>query len=430
MSTSVRARRRPRVRVALAAAVAAVLALPSCGFVRSGDEAGTSTTLSAYTSPEQNTGLKELYAAYEEQEGVTFDASHAAAEELNQQLRVQLTSGTAADVIRVSPGYSSPVSAGVLGQTDELADLSNSAWADRLDDSTAVLAQAGDRTVAYPVGRNAIVAAYNKEVFAELDLEVPTTWSELLDACETLKKAGKTPIAAGLVEGIYLQFYVYALAGTLVHAEQPDLDERMRAGKTSFAEEPAWTEVFDKLTKLSEYFTPHALGTPPDQAQQELARGKAGITLLVSAGLPQLYDYAPDGAETFGLFALPADEDPGATMLPTAPDFLAVNAASPRVAQAKKFLDFLSRPKNVDRYAKTLGVLPGLGKTPDAKDSPLAEVLPLVEEGRTAPYANYLWTNGDTQQTLLQSGQQLLDGKIDVPELLRKMDKQYAKGAP
>ncbi|MGP4114286.1 ABC transporter substrate-binding protein [Streptomyces sp. 4N509B] len=428
----VRRRRARTARTALAGGLIGALALSGCGFANTGDGGGgdDAPKLTTYTSPEQNTGLEELYAAYEEGEGVSIDASFAAVEELNQQLRVQLTSGTAADLIRVSPGYSSPVSAGVLGDADELVDLSDASWASRLDDSSSTLARSGDRTVAFPVGRNAIVMAYNTEVFEELSLEVPTTFSELLAVSQELEDAGKTPIATGLTGGVYLQFYVYALAGTLVYGEQPDLDARMREGSTSFAEEAAWTEVFDKLTQLSAYFTPDALGVPPEQALQSLARGDAGMSLIVSAALPQLADYAPGGADTFDVFAMPANDDPASTLVPTAPDFLAVNAASPRVDEARAFLDFLAEPENVRRYATALNVLPGTGEVADAGDSPLASVLPMIDSGQTAPYANYLWPNGDTQQELLQSGQQLLSGDIDVPTLLDRLDEQYAKGTP
>lgn len=419
--------RRARVLTAGAVVLASALTLSGCGFVNTGD-GGDDGVLTTYTSPEQNTGLESLYAAYEEETGTAVDASFAAAEELNQQLRVQLTSGTAADLIRVSPGYSSPVSAGVLGTEGELADLGDAGWADRLDDGTRVLAEADGTLVAYPVGRNSIVMAYNLEVFDDLGLQPPTTWSELIEVCDALQAAGKTPIAAGLTGGIYLQFFVYALAGTLVYGPQPDLDERMRAGETSFAEEPAWQEVFDKLLQLSEYFTPDSLGVPADQAQQSLARGDAGMTILVSAGLPQLYDYADAGQDAFGVFAMPAGDDASSTLLPTAPDFVAVNASSPRIEQAKELLEFLAQPENVEAYASTLGVLPGISEGAEIESSPLDPVLPLVEEGRTAPYANYLWPNGDTQQTLLQSGQQLLSGEIDVVALLGLLDEQYQKG--
>lgn len=88
---------------------ALVVALGACGFVNSGDddsteEGGSGGSLTAYVNTEQNTGLAPLIEAYEEETGGTVDISSATTDELNQQLRVQLTSGTAADLIRVSPG--------------------------------------------------------------------------------------------------------------------------------------------------------------------------------------------------------------------------------------------------------------------------------------------------------------------------------------
>ena len=41
---------------------------------------------------------------------------------------------------------------------------------------------------------------YNKEIFAEHGIEVPTTWDELIAACETLKAAGVTPFYATFKE--------------------------------------------------------------------------------------------------------------------------------------------------------------------------------------------------------------------------------------
>jgi len=116
--------------------------------------------------------------------------------------------------------------------------------------------------------------------------------------------------------------------------------------------------------------------------------------------------------------------------VPVAPDFLAVNAAAEDPAAARAFLDFLARPENVRTYAQTMGVLPGLAVDVDVAGTSLAPVLPLIEEGRTTAYANYLWPNGDVQQTLLQSGQEWLDGAIDTATLLGRMDADYAKGTP
>ncbi|MEQ4209304.1 ABC transporter substrate-binding protein [Actinopolymorpha sp. B17G11] len=424
-----------------ALALGFAIALAGCGFVNTDDGGGGGeggpgkgaggAKVTAYVNTEQNTGLAKLIAAYERSSGTTVDISSAETSELNEQLRIQLTSGTAADLIRVSPGYSSPVAAGVLG-TAELADLSDASWVDAIPDDTAALATVDGKTLAFPVSRNAIIMAYNKKVFADADVEVPTTWSELLAACDKLEAAGVTPISTPLQDGIYLQFWMYALAATLVYAENPDLDEQMAAGNVDFVDNKPWNDVYAKFLSLRDagYVSEGSLGIPFDQGMQSVATGESAMILMVSGGLPQLYGYAENGAEDFEVFALPATDNAADTHLPLAPDFMAVNAAADNVDAAKDFLEFLAKPENVEAYATTLGVLPGLDVEVDLGETALQPVLPLFDEGRTAPFANYLWPNGDTQQTLLQSGQELFDGKITTKELLTQMDADYDKGTP
>lgn len=433
MSNDARRTRRPW-RTAAATAVTAALALTGCGFVNTGggDDGGEDAagTITAYTNTEQASGFEEIYAAFTDETGIEIDATSAETSELNQQLRVQLTSGTAADLIRVSPGMSSPVAAGVLGGEGELADLSDEPWAESVDAATRSLAEVDGALVGYPVSRNAITMVYNRQVFEEAGIDTPpTTWSELIDACERLQQAGKVPISAGLTGGIYLQFFIYALAATIAYGDGTELNDRMLAGDATFSSEPEWTEVFDKFVELSAYFTPDSTGVPPEQSMQALARGEAGMMIIVSAGLPQLYDYSEEGAEAFDLFPLPATDDAADTRLPMAPDFLAVNASSERIDEAKQFLEFASSPENVQAYAEKMGVLPGLENGAEVANESLEPLLPYIEEGRNAPYANYLWPNGDTQQTMLQQGLLLVTGELDVPTLLTQLDEQFAKGA-
>lgn len=428
-----------RASVAIAAtAVAAMLA--SCsGFVNSDDgDGGTDATgegggtVTAYVNTEQNTGLSPLLDAFKDESGITIDMTSAQTDELNQQLRVQLTSGTAADLIRVSPGNSSPVAAGVLGGEGELADVSDADWTSSLSGDTRPLAEVDGKVMAFPVSRNAIVMAYNKQVFADAGVQVPTTWSELLAACDALAEAGVTPIATPFQGGIYFQFWVYALAATLVYAENPDIDAQMAAGETSFTDDASWNEVFAKIAELNEagYFSDGMLGIPSDQGMQSVATGDAAMILVVSAGLPGLYGYNDAGADAFDIFALPANDDAAATYVPIAPDFLAVNANAKNPDGARAFLEFLAQPENVAAYANEMGVLPGLAVDVELTSDSLAPIMPLINDGRTAGYANYLWPNGDVQQTMLQSGQEWLDGSIDTTELLGQMDAEYAKGTP
>lgn len=425
---------RSRRPLAVAAATIAVTSLAACsGFVNS-DDGGTadSGVVTAYVNTEQSTGLTPLVEGFESDSGLTLDLSSATTDELNQQLRVQLTSGTAADLIRVSPGFSSPVAAGVLGGEGELADLSDAAWVADMTDDTRSLAEVDGAVMAFPVSRNAIVMAYNRDVFADAGVEAPTTWSELMAVSETLAASGVTPISAPFQGGIYLQFWVYAMAATLVYADNPQIDQQMAAGETSFSESPDWRAAFERIGELNDagYLSDGMLGIPPDQGLQAVATGESAMVLLVSAGLPQLYGYSDAGEEGFGVFAVPADDSASTTHIPLAPDFLAVNAQAANPEGAAAFLEHLAQPDNVQAYANTMGVLPGLGLDVTLESEALEPIQPLLDEGRTTGYANYLWPNGDVQQTMLQSGQEWLDGSIELDDLLAQMDAEYAKGAP
>ena len=116
--------------------------------------------------------------------------------------------------------------------------------------------------------------------------------------------------------------------------------------------------------------------------------------------------------------------------MPTAPDFLAVNAEASNPEGARAFLDFLAQPENVEAYANTLGVLPGLTVGAEVTTPALEPIMPMVDDGRTVAYANYLWPNGDVQQTMLQSGQELYADQISIDELLTQMDADYDQGTP
>jgi raffinose/stachyose/melibiose transport system substrate-binding protein len=413
----------------LSVLVATTLAVAGCGFVNSDEEeSGGSGRVSAYVSTEQQRGLTPLYPKFEKSSGTTFELKAAPTADLNEQLRVQLTSGTAADIFRVSPGFSSPVAVGILGRQGELADLSGAAWTKSMSAGMRTLASVDGKVHAFPVGQNAIVMAYNKAIFSDAGVQPPQTWSELLSACEKLAAKHVIPISAGFTGGIFLQFWVYALAASLVYGPHPDLNDKMLAGQVNFADHPAWTTVFQKFLALKKYMTPQANGVSADKSTADVGQGRAAMQLMVSSGLPALVETSTAGASAFGVFALPATDNAADTRLPVAPDFLAVNKDTTNMDGVNAFLDFLAEPGNVKAYVESLGMLPGLEVVDDVRLDSLAPVLPYVNDKRTTPFANYLWPNGDTQQRMLQSGQQLLAGDIGIPALLAQMDTEFDKG--
>src|SRR5689334_4781039 len=102
-----------------------------------------------------------------------------------------------------------------------LTDLSGTEAASRTrEDLQPLLDQYGrceGRTSALPYSVMAASVIYNTDIFEANGLEVPTTWSELLEVCEALKAAGITPFYATFKDDwtVAQGWYDYAVGGSL-----------------------------------------------------------------------------------------------------------------------------------------------------------------------------------------------------------------------
>jgi ABC-type glycerol-3-phosphate transport system substrate-binding protein len=123
---------------------------------------------------------------------------------------------------------------------------------------------------------------YNKTLFekAGLDPEAPpTTWDELLTACDKLKAAGVTPIAGGWKDGYYAEWWLMQLA------HQYQTDEVIEKATTPDWADPALDKAFGLIRDLYERgcFTENSEAIPLfPNVINEFKAGKAGIMV----GLP------------------------------------------------------------------------------------------------------------------------------------------------
>ncbi|MBZ2196046.1 ABC transporter substrate-binding protein [Occultella gossypii] len=396
----------------------------------SGDgEIGGELTLA--TSPEQNRGLELFYDQFEEETGATIDAEFQQVDSLNEQLRIQITSGTAPDMFRSAPGSSVPSAVLSLAGEGNVMDLSDQPWVEQVPDSFLPLMSNDDGLFAYPMSGQGLLMFYNRSVFEEVGVEVPTTWTEFLDVCEQIKAAGTTPIALGLGTPAYIQFIPYMLSASLVANLDPDFIEQRAAGETTFAESEGWHETWEKFLSLIElgYTTDQPLGVASDQTIQQVGTGDAAMIALTSGSAAVLADYAPGGLDDIGIFALPATDDPAETWTPFSPDYLVVNANAENAPTALAFLEYLSDPARAAQYAEETAMVPALANA-DPVDNDLNDVLQVFrDEDRTTPFANHLWPNGEVQQVLMATGQQVVEGTKTIDELLAEMDAAFGDGA-
>ncbi|MFD7709694.1 extracellular solute-binding protein [Streptomyces sp. NPDC059786] len=219
------------------------------------------------------------------------------------------------------------------------------------------------------------------------------------------------------------QLVDYALAATTVYTGDADFDERLSAGRATFAGS-AWKDTLQQYLDLNKAgcFTKNPNGTSYETSITDVAQGKAVGVVQVTTSIPQVRKEA--GADTEpGMFALPASDDADATRIPGAVSAAyGLNAASKHTAEGRKFIEYLASPEGQKIYAEEGGTLPALPNDSFEADPALDVLTDLQQDGMTVPFMDQRWPNPEVQQAHFTAVQKLFSGDATVAEALKSMD--------
>lgn len=416
--------------VLLATATAAALLAACSGGTKAGDSGDGGGTKTLTLASIDQGSVEDVVKAFEKANpGVKVRYTTSGADQYQQQIRTQLSSGTAPDVMSVWPGNGNPAATYVLAEPGYLRDLSDQPWAAKLPDAIKSVAQYEGKTYNAVFGQNGIGAVYNQQAMEKAGLTPPETWNELLDFCRAAKAKGTPAFALGNQDNWVTQLVLYALVATTVYGDDREFDDKMQAGQATFADS-AWTTALDRYLTMEQTgcFQKDPLGTNYEASQQLAATGR---TLGIVQGnwvIALLKGKNPKGTFTFK--ALPATDDPSATLIPAAAGAgYGVNAKAKNEDLALKFVDFVMSPEGMNLFAKKQGGLPALTDTGYAVDPSLTELSTFIKDGRTVPFMDQLWPNAKVQQTMLSGLQEIFSDQSTPEEVLKDMDADYKAGS-
>jgi len=177
---------------------------------------------------------------------------------------------------------------------------------------------------------------YNKTIFEENDIALPTTWDEFLTTVGELKAAGVVPIEMAGLEAWSASMPIVALASADVLGQDADWVSKRYAGDVAFGDE-AFVAAMQKHRDLIELgaYSDNALSTDFPTANANFLAGDSGMYIMGSWFTGTGY-MALDIAETFGAFPLPTDD--GSLVVPfNVGGTTSVSAASDHVDKALEF---------------------------------------------------------------------------------------------
>lgn len=268
---------------------------------------------------------------------------------------------------------------------------------------------------------------YNKDLFAANNLTVPTTWSELVQACETFTAAGIPCMTAGGKDGWPIFVGAYGLIGAM-YPDQAALVEGLWTGTITWNDEKA-LEMWSKMQVYTrDMIESGASGIAGDAAPGRFASGAVAMFPGGTWYAPAIESAEPEFE--WGYIPFPASDVPedNQYLFGKYDQGWAIAANTPNADAALLYLSEFSDPENYQAFVDAVGFIPTQA-TAQLNTQLGAEVAPYLENFRVGyeqywvaprgvgqyanPWASYFQPFGtfddpkalaDTVQADLQSG--------------------------
>jgi raffinose/stachyose/melibiose transport system substrate-binding protein len=405
-------KRMMRVALAVAVVAGATGSTAACSPSTSDDQAG-STRLTVWSwRTEDVAAYNKIFAEFTRQHPeITVEFKAYKNTEYNTILQTGLSESGGPDVAQLRTyGQLQPfVESGGLLPLDGKVDLSGF--------QPAVLASAkgkkDGKLYGVPAAVQTMQVFYNKKIFADQGLSVPTTWPGLIAAAQKLQAAGVTPFATTGKDSWMLPILHDTFAATRYGGSQ--FEARLLAGKTKFTD-PAYVASLQVVKSLQPYLPKDVVGVSYTDSQLLFLNEKAAMFPGGSFELGFFTKQNPD--LQVGTFAAPPP--PGAVLgAPVTPGWadmsFGVNAKSPHQQEALELVSWMASKDFGQRFTdelKQISPVPGVS----ASDPLLAEMRRAYDRS-PAPYlllVDFRYGQPTGTDLMGEGIQQLLLGKTDA----------------
>ena len=320
--------------------------------------------------------------------GVTIEPEFLSTSDYKTKLATMMASDAEPDIIfTYELGYlGNFVDGGKIVDLQEYFD-NDKEWADSFNDGTTDQETYDGHIYGVPTAQTMAVMYYNKRIFEENGLEVPTSYDEYLQVCKTLKENGITPVAlastsddAWLVSQ-YIQQLSDGIAGE-------SLFNSLKEGSGSWND-----EAFIKAGNLfqdeinNEYFETGFTGVGGDEARALFQQGQTAMYFNGTWEVSTLSDEAvtPE-ASNIGCFVMPAsDASYTGVNVGSLDNSFAITKNCKNVDAAVAFLKFWTNEENEAMLLYNYGKMPAISIDVDeSKLSPLGQDVLKAFETTTA----------------------------------------------
>ncbi len=348
---------------------------------------------------------------------ITVTVTSADNQTYKSEIGVRLASDSAPDIYFAWSG----VYAKNFYDNGKALNLSSYIDADKAWSSKVMTSQFGPFTYdggvyGVPIIMDGKTFYYNKDIFKELNLTVPTDFDQFLKVLEALKQSKYIPISLGNIDDWATGHYMTTLNQRVVPADVLAADYALKSA-APFSD-PTYITALNTLQKMVPYFTKEPNSVTYDQGISDFVNGKAAIYYeqfnQVQYIEPAKFDWA--------WFDFPAIAGAAGDQkaLTGAPQGFMVSATTKHPDEAVAFLKYLTSPEIAAKMVKETSMISTVDGAINS-DTATPKMVAIAETIKTASSIN-LWMdtamNSEVVAVYLQGIQAMVGGAMTPEQVM------------
>lgn len=292
--------------------------------------------------------MQELADAFETETGIKVDFQITPDDQWRDLLKTKLDSGEAYDIMCVDADPLSLYSR--INPEQNCVDLSDQEWVSRMDSIVIPDVSYGDKVygIQFP-GTRVSAYVYNKEIFKNLELEIPKTFEEFKAVCQTILDSGTTPVYEACQNGWHQVLPLFE-TGSYYTTLYDDLYQKLNENKMKVTEVKEIKLILEQMKECADlgFYGPDFMSQSVEGGIDALGTGQVGMMYQTTAWMEEVIAAHPDMKDKLGLFSPPWADNQSVSVNPTNNAYF-INKNSKYIEECKAFFDFLARPENLQK---------------------------------------------------------------------------------
>lgn len=351
---------------------------------------------------------------------VEFEVTAVQTANFTTTLKTMIAAGDTPDII-----FGKPKEVSDLVKAGHIADISNASFIKNLNKDALPAVTIDGKVYGIPIDLQTIGVFYNKDVFAKYKIAVPTTWTQFIAACDTLKAKGVAPFAHPYKDNwtLFVDFYADEY---VARQDAPSFYSDIESGGKKFSDSKYFKDALQRFLKRVSYNAGDDWGTDNSTAENNLAVGKAGMYLMGNWCVGDFVKNFPKA--NIGYFPVPSFDDAKKNLLPIGvDDCWMISAASKKRAIVDKFFDYATGPEATANWMKTTNTIAYTVSADKVSLDPISnDIVKQVKTGKVTNFhAPVLFSSSleDVyRNTIVEAAATVASGKADVNTLAKKFD--------